>query len=126
MRGSSPVFDSGRFILCMLVLCAGAAVGQSPPQHGVFIPNPTPRQPDLEKVYDDNPADKKKQEALSIQNQLRAREIWLESNQILLLAQQLQQEILSDKKSNSMTANAAKAGRIEKLAQSVQEKMKVH
>jgi hypothetical protein len=77
-------------------------------------------------VYDDNPADRKKQEALSIQNQLRAREIWLESNQILLLAQQLQQEILSDKKSTSMTANAAKAGKIEKLAQSVQEKMKVH
>jgi hypothetical protein len=126
MRGSSPGFDSGKFALCALVLCAGAALGQSPPQHEVFIPNPTPRQPDLEKVYDDNPADKKKQEALSIQNQLRAREIWLESNQILLLAQQLQQEILSDKKSNSMTANAAKAGRIEKLAQSVQEKMKVH
>jgi hypothetical protein len=126
MRGSSPGFDSGRFILCTLVLCAGAAVGQNPPQHQVIIPNPTPRQPDLEKVYDDNPTDKKNQEALSIQNQLRAREIWLESNQILLLAQQLQQEILSDKKSTSMTANAAKAGKIEKLAQSVQEKMKVH
>lgn len=126
MRGSSPVFDSGRVILCTLVLCSGAAIGQSPPQHQVIIPNPTPRQPDLEKVYDDNPTDKKKQEVLSIQNQLRAREIWLESNQILLLAQQLHQEIVSDKKSTSMSANAVKAGKIEKLAQSVQEKIKVH
>ncbi|MGC1422895.1 MAG: hypothetical protein WA354_23395 [Terracidiphilus sp.] len=92
----------------------------------MIIPNPTPREPDLEKVYGDNQADQKKQEAFSIQNQLRAREIWLESNQILLLAQQLQQDILSTKKTSSMSANAAKAGKIEKLAQSVQEKMKVN
>jgi uncharacterized protein YhfF len=68
---------------------------------------------------------KKKQEVLSIQNQIRAREIWLESNQILLLAQQLQQEIVFGKKSASMAANAAKVRQIEKLAQIVQEKMKV-
>jgi len=43
----------------------------------------------------------------------------------LLLAQQLQQEVVT-KKSASMAANAAKVGQIEKLAQSVQEKMKEH
>jgi hypothetical protein len=59
-----------------------------------------------------------------IKNQLRAREIWLESNQILLLAQQLQQEMLSAKKSVSMESNAAKAGQIEKLAKSVQQQMR--
>jgi hypothetical protein len=42
----------------------------------------------------------------------------------MLLAQQLQQEVFSDKKSASMEANAAKAGRIEKLAKSVQQKMR--
>ena len=126
MRGSSPVFDSGIFILSTLVLCAGAAFGQNPPANHVIIPNPTPRPPDLKQEFSENPADQRKKNAISIQNQLRAREIWLESNQILLLAQQLQQEILSGKKSKSMTVNAAKAGQIEKLAQSVQEKMKVH
>jgi hypothetical protein len=125
MQCSSPCFASARFILCMLVVCAGTAFGQNPPQHDVVIPNPTPREPDLEKVYGDNPADQKKREALSLQGQLRGREIWLESNQILLLAQQLQEEIVSRKRSASMSASAAKVGKIEKLAQSVQEKIKV-
>jgi hypothetical protein len=128
MQGFSPGFGSARFILCTLVLCAGTAFGQNPnpPSSHVIIPNPTPREPDLEKVYSDNSADQKKQQTLSLQSQLRAREIWLESNQILLLAQQLQQEIDSGKKSASMASNAAKVGKIEKLAQSVQEKMKEH
>ena len=126
MRGSSRDFASAGFILSIVVLCAGAAFAQNQNPTQVIIPNPTPREPDLEKVYGDNSRDQKKQEALSIQSQLRAREIWLESNQILLLAQQLQQEILSGKKPTSMSVNAAKAGKIEKLAQSVQEKMKVH
>jgi hypothetical protein len=40
------------------------------------------------------------------------------------LAQQLQQEMLSAKKSVSMESNAAKAGQIEKLAKSVQQQMR--
>ena len=128
MRGSSRNFGSGIFILCMAVLCAGTAYGQAnpdPPSSHVVIPNPTPRQPDLEKLYGDNPSDQKKREALSLQSQIRAREIWLESNQILLLAQQLQEEIVT-KKSAPMSSNAAKVAQIEKLAQSVQDKMKEH
>jgi hypothetical protein len=127
MRGSCPGFSSVRLILCTLTLCAGTAIGQNPnpPSSHVIIPNPTPRQPDLEKIYGDNSNDQKKHEMLSIQSQLRAREIWLESNQILLLAQQLQEGIVAGKKSASMAANAAKVGQIEKLAQSVQQKMKV-
>jgi len=109
--------------ICALGLGSGIGSGRSQdqqPRH-VIIPNPTPRQPDLEKEYGNTPNDQKAK--LSVQNQLRAREIWLESNQILLLAQQLQQEV--GKKSVSMKVNAAKAGQIEKLAQSVQQKMKV-
>jgi hypothetical protein len=128
MQGFSPGFGSARFVLGALILCAGTALGQSnpnPPASHVAIPNPTPREPDLEKVYGDDSKEQKKQQALLLQGQLRAREIWLESNQILLLAQQLQQEVVT-KKSASMAANAAKVGQIEKLAQSVQEKMKEH
>lgn len=127
MRSSLPVFDTARVVVYAMVLCAGTSLGrgQNPPTSHVTIPNPTPRQPDLEKEFGDNSNDKKKNGALSLQNQLRAREIWLESNQILLLAQQLQQQINSGKKSVSMTMSAAKAGQIEKLAQSVQKKMKV-
>ncbi len=127
MRGSSPAFNSIKFILFALIVFAGPAFGQDPKQAStqVIIPNPTPRQPDLEKIYSNDPNEQKKHEALSVQAQLRAREIWLESNQILLLAQQLQQEMASGKKSFSTAANAAKVGQIEKLAQNVQQKMKV-
>jgi hypothetical protein len=127
MRGSSPAFNSIKFILCGLIVFARPAFGQDPNRASthVIIPNPTPRQPDLEKIYSNDSNEQKKHEALSVQAQLRAREIWLESNQILLLAQQLQQEVVSRKESVSMAANAAKVGQIEKLARSMQEKIKV-
>ncbi|HTM18471.1 MAG TPA: hypothetical protein VL135_16280 [Terracidiphilus sp.] len=102
------------------------AQNQQPPPGSshVVIPNPTPRPPDLQQELGTDSRDQK-QKALSLQAQLRAREIWLESNQILLLAQQLQQEINSVKKNPApMSQNAAKVAQIEKLARSVQEKMK--
>jgi hypothetical protein len=109
------------FALCTLISLSGTSRAQD--HHEVVIPNPTPRDPDLTQVYGNTPEDREKQRRMSAENQLRAREIWLESNQILLLAQQLQQEIVAGKKSVSMQTNAARAGQIEKLAKSVREKM---
>jgi hypothetical protein len=127
MRGSFSGVDTKRFFLCALFLCPVATLGQnqSPPVNHVIIPNPTPRPPDLKQEFGDSPAGQKKRETVSLQSQMRAREVWLESNQILLLAQQLQQEIHSEQKSKSMAVNAAKVAKIEKLAQTVQEKMKM-
>jgi hypothetical protein len=112
-------------LLCVLLLLLIRVEGsaQQPPPAHVYIPNPTPRPPDLKQELDDDSKDQKKQNVLSVQNQLRAREIWLESNQMLLLAQQLDQEINSGKKPSSMGTNATKVGQIEKLARSIQEKM---
>jgi hypothetical protein len=107
----------------MLPTLPGVSWAQDQERHDVVIPNPTPRDPDLKQVFGETPADQEKQRAISLQNQLRAREIWLVSNQILFLAQQLQQEIVSGKKTVSMQANAAKAGQIEKLAKSVEQKI---
>jgi hypothetical protein len=125
MRGSFSGFDLKSCFVCALLLGAAASLGQNPPASHVIIPNPTPRPPDLKQELGDSPADQKKRERVSLQNQMRAREIWLESNQILLLAQQLQQAVVSEKKSTSMAVNAAKVMKIEKLAQTVQEKMKM-
>ena len=112
-------------LLCVLLILFIRVEGsaQQPPPAHVYIPNPTPRPPDLKQELDDDSKDQKKQDALSVQGQLQAREIWLESNQILLLAQQLDQETDSGKKPASMGADAAKVGQIEKLARSIQEKM---
>jgi len=104
------------------------AVAQDPPGSShVTIPNPTPRPLDLKEELENGSKDKQEQKALSLKGQLRAREIWLESNQILLLAQQLQQEINSGKKNPApLSQDAAKVAQIEKLARSVQDKMKAH
>ena len=109
-------------IRCALV--SGQDQGQQPAH--VIIPNPTPRPPDLKQEYGDDSKDQKKQDQLSVESQLQAREIWLESNQLLLLTQQLDQAVHSGKAHSSLTANAAKAAQIEKLARSIQDKMKEH
>jgi hypothetical protein len=124
VRLLSAKFAPYHFIVGALTLAASMAVPQNPPTSHVIIPNPTPRPPDLKQEYGNNPADQKKRQDAIIKNQLRAREIWLESNQILLLSQQVQQDVLSGKHSSSLAVSAAKVAQIEKLAQSVQEKMK--
>ena len=113
--------------IAALIWAPGAFAQNVPePSTHVVIPNPTPRPPDLQQELENN-SKEQKQKAMSLQGQLRAREIWLESNQILLLAQQLQQEINSGKKNPApLSQDAAKVAQIEKLARSVQEKMKAH
>lgn len=118
MKFLTAVFGFAGSVCWVLLVFIGAAACQNPPASHVVIPNPTPRPPDLKQEYGDDSKDGKRQKESSIQSQLRAREIWLESNQILLLAQQLQQEVPGNK---SMAANAVKAGQIEKLAHNVNE-----
>ena len=118
-------FGMKSLIVCALMAWGGSVVAQNPPSSHVIIPNPTPRPPDLKQEYGDNPKDQKKREAQLLQSRMRSREIWLESNEIMLLAQQLQEAVHPGKKAVNMATNAVKAGQIEKLAQSVQQNMKV-
>ena len=127
MRFPSSAF--GLFLLLSGTIWTPRAVAQNVPEPSthVIIPNPTPRPPDLKEELDSGSKEQQEQKVLSIKGQLRAREIWLESNQILLLAQQLQQEINSGKKNPApLSQDAAKVAQIEKLARSVQEKMRAH
>ena len=121
---ASPVVK--RLILCGLLLTAIADFGQNQPptNNHVVLPNPTPRDPDLKEVYENDISGQRKAQVQSLQSQLRAREIWLESNQILLLAQQLQEGVGPGSKTLPMSMNAAKVAKIEKLARSVEDKMK--
>jgi hypothetical protein len=125
MRFPSSPF--GLLLLLSAMIWSQRALAQNQPEPSthVIIPNPTPRPPDLKQELEDGSKEQNEQKALSLKGQVRAREIWLESNQILLLAQQLQQEINSGKKNPApLSQDAAKVVQIEKLARSVQEKMK--
>lgn len=124
-----PVSAFGVLLISSLLMQPSRVRAQNVPPASthVVIPNPTPRPPDLKQDLEGDSKDQSHQRALSLQGQLRARQIWLESNQILLLAQQLQQEINSGKKNPApMPENAAKVAQIEKLARSVQDNMKTH
>ena len=126
MRFPSIVFGVLFIFLALLQSPGVLAQNQPPASTHVVIPNPTPRPPDLKEELENTSKDQK-QKAQSLKGQLRAREIWLESNQILLLAQQVQQEINSGKKNAApLSQDAAKVAQIEKLARSVQEKLKDH
>lgn len=61
-----------------------------------------------------------------MQNTLQAREIWLEANQILFLAQELNSAMAKYQNGDPMISNATKAGEIEKLAKTMKEKLKTH
>jgi hypothetical protein len=126
MRFPSIVFGVLFLFLALLQSPGVLAQNQPPASTHVVIPNPTPRPPDLKEELENTSKDQK-QKAQSLKGQLRAREIWLESNQILLLAQQVQQEINSGKKNAApLSQDAAKVAQIEKLARSMQEKLKDH
>ncbi len=127
MRAHLARLGSICIALSGLLMGSRYAFAQNPPSSHVIIPNPTPRDPDLKQEFSKEPAGLQQRQALlQMQNQLRAREIWLEANQILYLTQQLQLEMGPGKKDASMASNAAKAGEIEKLAKSVKGKLSGH
>ncbi|MDE3105294.1 MAG: hypothetical protein KGK08_08980 [Acidobacteriota bacterium] len=121
-------------LLFTLMVFLGLGAGGSclaqdgtPRSYVVILPDPTPRQPDLDKVYNKQPAT----EAARVQqqrllNQIRMREVWLEVNQLVLLAQQLQQTASKPRDRDALAMSAAKAGEIQKLAKSMKEKLREH
>src|SRR5438270_11594035 len=110
MRMSGAGYGLKRLIPLGLLLCSFSGHGQTqPPANShVIIPNPTPRDPDLEQVYGNDADGQRKAQIRSIKSQLRGREIWLEANQILLLAQQLRQDMSPGKKPVPLSMSAAK------------------
>ncbi len=118
-----------RFALAVLVPCtlpfvAMAQDANSPPRQLILV-DPTPRPPDLQREYSNDPVRaKQQQDLIMLKNQLRAREIWLDANKLLLLAQELKADVATHEKGSAMMSNANKAGEIEKLAKGVKEKLK--
>jgi hypothetical protein len=92
----------------------------------IYLPNPTPRDPDLHDKYKDDPLQQVRQQqaALLRQAQLHQQAI-AAANRLAQLAQQLKDEMeKGDKDSNSLNFNAQRAAEIEKLAKIVKNSMK--
>ncbi len=109
--------------LCAFTLPAFPQQQGSPTQQHIELKDPTPRPPDLEKIYGNNPADQaKQQEAAALKNAQLRQQVVDASNKLSQLAQQLRDDVSASGRDPRTSANAAKAAQIEKLAKAVREK----
>ena len=99
---------------------------QGPTQQTIQLKDPTPRPPDLQKIYGANSADQTKQQEAAALRSAQLRQQAVEAaNKLSLLAQQLRDEVSTAGKDPRSSLNAARAAQIEKLAKTVREKTKV-
>ena len=117
-------------ILAAAFLCASMlpviAQQQGPTQQNIQLKDPTPRPPDLEKIYGAGQGDQaKEQQAAALKSAQIHQQIVEAANRLYLLAQQLRDGVASAGRDPRNSENAAKAAQIEKLARTVREKTKL-
>lgn len=88
-------------------------------QNPIYLPDPVPRPPDLEKIYEQNPQQKaREQEIARIKNAQRRLQIAEDTDKIAALADQLRQS-LKESATNNPDVNAQKVAEIQKLAKAI-------
>lgn len=104
-------------------------MGQPEPaqvQQQIYLPDPTPRPPDLQREYGDDPVSRARQQQIAlIRKAQRRQEILTTTDRLILLAAELRDETVKHETGTSMRANAVKAEQIEKLAKTVKEDTKL-
>ena len=111
-----------------LLLCAFALPSfaqQQGTQQTIELKDPTPRPPDLQKIYGSNQTDQaKQQEAAALRSAQLRQQVVDATNKLYLLAQELHDDVAGTKDPRT-SINAAKAAQIEKLAKAVREKTRM-
>lgn len=130
MRSPGFASRSIRILFGSVLLCAFCAASlpqqQGPTQQSIQLKDPTPRPPDLEKIYGSGQPDQaKQQEAAALKSAQVRQQVVEATNKLYLLAQQLHDDVASTGKDPRTSLNAAKAAQIEKLAKSVREKTRM-
>ena len=131
MPNISGTWRSIRRIVVAVAMVAGLAwatpflSGQVNQQ--IYLPDPTPRPPDLQRQYGTNNNDsveRMRQQQIAIQKMAQRRqEIESDTAKLVVLARELQIELAQRDKDSPKGLGVAKAQQIEKLAKSVKEKM---
>lgn len=95
-------------------------------QQQIYLPDPTPRPPDLQREYGDDPVARARQQQIALLKKAQRRqEVLAATDRLILLAAELRNEAAQHEAGRSMKANAAKAEQIEKLAKTVKEDTKL-
>ena len=113
---------------CVLVFCLFAfsrlAMAQGTPSLGHQLPNPTPRPPDLQKLYDQDPTIREKMlRAIAVKNELRQEKVVATTDRLVLLAHDLKDRVAKND-STSVSTESDTAEEIERLAKIVKDKMR--
>jgi hypothetical protein len=130
MQSLNPILRIPRKILAALIVilmyCAGAAAQASkPPQQPLYLPDPTPRPPDLEKKYETDSSDLARQQQLAALKIAQIRQqVIVATDKLLLLTQELEADVSKHENGVSMTPQVVKVEQIEKLAKTVKERTK--
>ena len=112
-------------LLCTFCLTT-ASRSQQATQQNIMLKDPTPRPPDLEKVYSNDPAERaREQQAATLRNGQIREQVLKDTAKLCQLAQELRDEVAGSSKQSPPSIDAAKAAQIEKLAKSVKQKMQM-
>ena len=117
--------------LALLLLACGLASRASaqggPGSHQVVLPNPTPRPDDPHDVFRDDPVEQaRRQQALALKRTLMHAQVVIDTNNILLLAQQIRDHRVShDTSPTTPGSDLVGAQQIEKLAKRVKDNSKI-
>ncbi len=112
--------------ICILSAPASASAqsGSTTTSQNITLKDPTPRPPDLQRQYADNPvARAKQQQAALAQSELRRQQVLAAMNKLVLLTQELKDEMAKNAAA-STNPDSIKAQEIEKLARQVRKEMK--
>jgi HAMP domain-containing protein len=91
----------------------------------LVLPNPTPRPPDLKKIYEEDPAEKARQQQSAMLRAAQQREqVKSATSRLAELAQQLKDDMEKHEPGGPLGPDAQKAAEIEKLAKTVKNTMK--
>jgi hypothetical protein len=111
---------------CCLTTVSRTQQAGTATQQNIMLKDPTPRPPDLDKVYGTDPAEQARlQAAATLRNAQIREQVVKATDKLCQLAQELRDDVNRGGKDTPSSLNAAKAAKIEKLAKSVREKMQM-
>ncbi len=126
-RSTSVPKYTGIILATALLIPASSAIAQSNNSKSqvVYLPDPTPRQRDLEKVYGDtSQTGTRTQETLEVHNAKRRELVEWAADELVTLSEQLAEQVTVPKSSTSAAAATANAEKIEKLAKNLTAALK--
>jgi hypothetical protein len=112
-------------VAVMISTSVTRAQAPSAKQQVIYLPDPTPRAPDLQLLLGDNPqAGTSTQEAVEHRNAKRRELVVWAANELVTLSERVQTDVVKPKTSESMASAAADADKIEQLAKNLTAALK--